>query len=402
MTMAIWSEIEDCRERKEFRKYFEGGPAENEVYVEFREMEDRAREAIEEYVSTPLPEIDRELELRVCDGILKYIFYNMRSLEYRCERTMAGRLGIPRTRLRRLLANMEWNGIVRKIMVGRSSPYVMDNVGKAIKEGYLTLSPTEAEMLVKISRGMNVLARRRLLASVLSCLPGTDPWTDAYIETMNRLVSTDRPIEQIHVPFWPGGVTSRNFGDSDMGIVDAFSRHIWNSSLVREVLFELDVPDEINPGDIERGLRNLGEKYLRLTRQMIRPLVALLEEHDIKDVSKMIEKVHARDKLLEAAEGAGGDFKGEAQVTSDIIYSKPKGIRTSPKEDVPNYLGPEWAVIRGHGFVMNQTHELTPTDIRLVANVLRAACNFAEQTKGDPKLIEKCRNEASFLDSQAP
>jgi hypothetical protein len=51
---------------------------------------------------------------------------------------------------------------------------------------------------------------------------------------------------------------------------------------------------------------------------------------------------------------------------------------------------------------MNQTHELTPTDIRLVANVLRAACNFAEKTKGNPVLIEQCRNEASFLDSQAP
>jgi hypothetical protein len=52
--------------------------------------------------------------------------------------------------------------------------------------------------------------------------------------------------------------------------------------------------------------------------------------------------------------------------------------------------------------VTAQTEELTPTHIRLAANVLRAACNFAELTKVNPKLIEECRSEPSFLDSQAP
>ena len=59
-------------------------------------------------------------------------------------------------------------------------------------------------------------------------------------------------------------------------------------------------------------------------------------------------------------------------------------------------------MIRGHRPLTSQTDELTPIHIRLAANVLRAACNFAEVAKGDPKLIEECRKKASFLDSQAP
>jgi hypothetical protein len=399
--MAIWNEIEECRRRKEIKKYIWGGPAEKQIYVEFREMEDKTKEAIEEYLSTPLPEIDRDLELRVCDGILKYLLYNMPSLEYRCERSMASRLGIPRTRLRRLLANMEWNGIVRKLLVGRSSPYYVDNVGKAMREGYLTLSPTEAEMLTRTSRGMVMPGRRRLLQGVLSCLPDSAPWTDAYIETVNLLLDTEKPIEQIHIPYWPGGVTTHHFGESDYGIVDPFTRHIWYSGLVRQVIMELDVPENITPQDIERGLRRIGEKHLRLTRLMIRPLVKLLKEHGIKEGTRDIEKAHIRDKLLERAAGTGQASKGETITSPNLVYARPKGIKTGPKEDVPDVLGPDFAVIRGHGLVTAQTNELTPTHIRLVANVLRAACNFAELTKADPKMIKESRNEASFLDSVA-
>jgi hypothetical protein len=398
--MAIWSELEECRRRKEIKRYIWGGPAEKEVYVEFREMEDKAREAIEKYVSTPLPEVDKKLELRVCDGILKYLLYHMLSLEYRCERAMSSRLGIPRTRLRRLLANMEWNGIVRKLLVGRSSPYYVDNAGKAMKEGYLTLSPTEAEMLTRISRGMTIAGRRRLLAGVLASLPDAATWTDAYIETVNQLLVTEKPIEQVHVPFWPGGVTSHHFGESDYGIVDPFLRHIWYSGLVRQVLLELDVPSQITPEDIEEGLRRVGEKHLKLTRLMIQPLVDLLEEHGLDEARKMIQKANARDTLLERVADVGKP-KGDAKIAPDFVYAKPEGIR-GPKEDIPSILGPDFAVIKGHGLVTVQTNELTPTHIRLVANVLRAACNFAELTKADPRLIEESRNEASFLDSQAP
>jgi hypothetical protein len=51
--------------------------------------------------------------------------------------------------------------------------------------------------------------------------------------------------------------------------------------------------------------------------------------------------------------------------------------------------------------VTPQSEELTPTHLSLIAGILRRACDFAELVKGDQELINDCRKEASFLDSQA-
>ena len=81
-------------------------------------MEKRAQEAIEEYITTPLPEVDPDLELRTCDAIVKYLVFNSFDLDKCSIRSLSRTLGVPRSRLRMLLARMERDGVVQIIGIG--------------------------------------------------------------------------------------------------------------------------------------------------------------------------------------------------------------------------------------------------------------------------------------------
>ncbi len=396
--MPIWDELEKTRQSGEITAYPGGGPVKGDVYVEFREFEDEARQAIEEYLSTPSSKVDRSLELRVCDGILKYLLLTLPEQD-RCERAISSRLGIPRTRLRKLLANMEWAQIIIKIGVGKSSLYYLANLGKAMREGYITLNPEEAEKLTRILHCAGFSSRKRLFQALQSSLPNAKTWTKAHIDVINRLYTSDRPVEQIHIPFWPGGVFTRTPGEPDQSSANQFLAAPWRARVTREVLMELGVPDQVTTEDIERGLRNVAEKQLKLMRLMIQPLVKLIDQHGFPKAKRMIEKVYIKDRLL--AESADATPRGEMLVGKGLVSLANPIDWAGPGRVEPYVDGPKWAIMAEHGVVTPQSEELTPTHLSLVASMLRRACDFAELAKGDPKLIEDCRREASFLDSQA-
>ena len=151
--------------------------------------------------------------------------------------------------------------------------------------------------------------------------------------------------------------------------------------IAKEVLMELDVPDEVTAQDVERGLSRVGEKYLRLVRMNIKPLLDIIKQHGSNEARKMIEKAYLRDKLLQ-----------QKKDSTDRIIPRTTSFRGDK-------LVEEEAVIPGHGVITLQTQELTPSHIALLATVYRSTCNFAEQAGGDPQLIETCRKEAAQLES---
>jgi hypothetical protein len=95
----------------------------------------------------------------------------------------------------------------------------------------------------------------------------------------------------------------------------------------------------------------------------------------------MIEKAYHKDKLLKQEK----DSKGRG-IPYHAVY---KGDKTVQED----------AVIPGHGYVSLQTEELTPTHIRLLANVYKAACSFVQHVGGDQELVKACVEEASQLES---
>jgi hypothetical protein len=389
--MTIWDEIKETRKKSGAKqansmgvtKLYGGVTPEIVTFVEFSEMEDEVQQAIEEYVSTPPAKLNRELELGACDGILKYLIFNSYNQDRCGERNMSQRLGIPRSRLHDLLVSMEWNGIIERVGIGTTSPYSVRNFGKALKEGYLRLGGEEVSNLMKLLYRFQTI-QDLVALSLNPSLPEAKPFTETHIEVLDKLIPlppSPGMVEFVHAPFHPGRGDYSIFGLADYYVACNFIRWPMMGRLAQEVLMELDVPDEVTAEDVERGLRKVGEKYLRMVRMNIKPLLDMIHQYGFNEARRMIEKAYLRDKLLQ-------------QERDSIGRILPR--RTSYRGD---RLVEEEAVIPGHGLITLQTQELTPSHITLLVAVYRSTCNFAERSGVNPELVEICRKEASQLET---
>jgi hypothetical protein len=388
---TIWDEIMETRKKKMSEqaspmgvtKIYGGIPPDSATFVEFGEMEDEAQRAIEEYVSTPPGRINRELELGACDGVLKYLIFNSYNQDRCGERNMSQRLGIPRSRLHDLLVSMEWNGIVERVGVGTTSPYSVRNYGKALREGYLRLGRGEASKLMKLLYRFEAI-QDLVALSLNPSLPEAKPITETHIEVLGRLVPLPpRPgmLEFVHAPFHPGCGDYSILGLADYYVACSFLRWPMMGRLAQEVLMELGVPEGVTAEEVERGLCSVAEKYLRMVRMNIKPLLELIQQHGFDEARRMIEKAYLRDRLLEQ----------ERDSTGRILPSR--------RSYMGDRLVEHEAVVPGHGVITLQTQELTNSHIRLLAAVYRSTCSFAEQAGVNPEVVEACREEASQLES---
>ena len=378
--MSLWERLGKSREEQKIDVYAHGGPVEGAPFVDFREMEDQAEEVIKEYLATPLEKASRELELSVCDGIIKYLLMNFGNLESCGELAISESLGIPRSRLRRLLANMEWNGIIEGIDIGKATPYVVRNVSKAMKEGYLSLTESEAEKLTKIIHSMHLAApyrdpRTLLIETVQSTVPSPDAFTETFLRFFKyALQFTPSPLaEQVHRPFNPGTVTTYHPGYHDFQLIQSFVTWPFQGAIVRDLMLELGVAEKVTGEQIKEGLCRLGEKYLRLTDLSLKPLYDLINNFGYVEAKKRIEKGFLRDRLLET----------ENVPRADVYW----GERLLEKR----------RIVPQHGLVTLQTEELTPHHVRLAANILLAACRFAKLVGVDPERVKECSHKAQAL-----
>jgi DNA-binding Lrp family transcriptional regulator len=387
MTVTLWDEIDESRRKKEVveedprgLRWIRWALKKGTRVAEFREIEDRARQAIEEYVSTRGAKVDEGLEHRACSAVLAYLLTYSYDLQKCTEFHISQRLGIPRPRLNRLLSRMEWDGIIEGVGIGTSSPYRIVNLGRAMSDGYLDLEPGEAENLVKIVH--EPWASIQLIrGGLVSSLPEAKLFTETIIGIQDIFSRSGREIELIHIPFSPGQVAQFYPGEDDFHTVLEFLRGLLHGRLSKDVLMELDVPNQVGPEDVREGLRRVAEKYLKLVRLRVRPLLDIFEEHGFNDGRMMIEKAYLKEKLLKQRTDSDG-----RQLPGWEIRRGDKTLE-------------ERAVIPGHGEVSLQTQELTPSHVRLLASVYRAACRFAEIAGGDTQLVETCRREVSRLES---
>ena len=392
--MTIWEEIEEARKKKDYGMGALGfieiiptlkiGPL-----SETTEFEDRAKKAIDEFLSIRPNKVTDEVERRACGAVLSYLlcYSHDQYLEKCTEYQISLSLGIPRPRLRKLLSRLAWDGVIESVGVGLSSPYKIINMGKAMGEGYFQSDPEEAMKVAKIvhSPWQTVQLIER---SLISSLPESVPFTEAEITIYNTINSPNQVIEPIMIPFHPGQV-DHNYPQYNANRVDIFLSGVPGDWLTKEVLLELDVPEKVTAREVREGLKRVGEKYLRLARIRIRPLLRLLEKHGFEEGRKMIEKAYLRDRLLEMEH----DSRGRR-------IPNRKGLRQGQGTYLLNR-----SVVPGHGEVSLHTQELTPTHIAFLASVYRLACSFAENVGGDPKLVEDCRREAaqliSFIEPEA-
>ena len=359
--MALWKKLDEV-EKGEIRFYAGGGPAEKEEYVEFPEMETEARNAIEAYTSTALNKVTREQELEVCNAILKYLMMSFGDLERCTENMISSMLGIPRSRLRKLLALMEWNEIIQSVPIGKASPYILHNIGKALAEGYLKFSPSEGEKLTKIYEHMgHAIHYPDPKAVIVSALQGTIPEPAILKKSRDWALKNLKPEkkEQVQRPFIPGAVTSFCTVPNDYHTVRKFLNGPGNAGILTDVLLELDVPDDVTEEQLREASKKVIEKYLRLVTVMMKPL------HDIIIAGKpyRTSKASLKQEML------SGD-KVITVMHGDVLLDK-------------RVFDPE------HGLVNLQTEHPNESHIILVSNILKAALRLARHANVDGKYIKE-------------
>ena len=366
--MSLWKELDKARS--------------SIPHVEFKEFEDEARKVIEEYSKISPDKITKELELRVCGAIIKYLITKHPFIEDCTEFAISEQLGIPRSRLRRLLGLLEWQGIVESISIGNAQPYVVKDLSKALAERYLSFSEEEAAKLIRIFLHTSWIG---------GCVPYHDP-LQIVIETVQatlpdqklineaRLYAVDnfRKWTHVHRPFFPGAVSSTNPGLDDYYLTFMYSvlGAIWPqalTSIYRDVLFELDVPDEITKQEFQKGLKRVSEKNLKLMLKFLQPLHKLIEEYGVDEARKRVTKAISKDEVLSKVGGVsyGERFLGRYKLEPEL------------------------------GFVSSLTQKMTPSHIRLGVNFLRSAHRLAEASGADVTLIAEAKKLEEALEAAA-
>jgi DNA-binding Lrp family transcriptional regulator len=316
------------------------------------------------------------MELAACDAVLKYLIFCSEDLDNCGENAMAKRLGIKRSRLHRLLTNLEWNGIIRRVGVGTTSPYKVSNLGKALGEGYVSFDQSEADHLTRI---MNPYTTTLLGEILLPAIPNDEVLTETAIKVINRMVPPGGEVGLIPVSFNPGRIARYIKGLRELQITSGSIQWPLLGQFQKEVLMELGVPDHVEPEDIENALRQLSEKYLKLMRMNIKPLLDLLLIHGLEKTKAMIEKAYHRDTIITQRQ----DSKGRS-IPRQKIYRD-----TDIISDI--------SIVPEHGLITHNTHPLTSSHIHLLASVYQHSCGFVEYMDGDPDLLRICKEEARQL-----
>ena len=94
---------------------------------------------------------------------------------------------------------------------------------------------------------------------------------------MNRLNAPGDKVNIYLTPFHPGYFFYSNPHVSDAMVTRDFLRWPFVGTFARELMMEMGVPEAVTSADVERALRSLGEKYLKMTQLNIRPLLDILE-----------------------------------------------------------------------------------------------------------------------------
>jgi hypothetical protein len=275
---------------------------------------------------------------------------------------------------------MESEGIVERAGIGTASPYEVVNMSKAMAQGYLVLSSEETRKLANAWPELSVFNDFSAMG-IIPSLPEAETFTEVTIEMMNRLNAPSDEVNIYLTPFHPGYFFYSNPHVSDAMVTRDFLRWPFVGTFTRELMMELGVPEAVTSGDVDRALRSLGEKYLKMTRLNIRPLLDILEKHGFEEGRTMIEKAYLRDRLLKQKTDASG-----RTIPRAAMYGKGR-------------IRDEKVVVPGHGAVTHQTQQLSTSHVWWIVWTYRAACNFAKHVKGDPRLIETCEEEASRLES---
>lgn len=351
-------------------------PQSGDKYLEFQELDTDIKGTIKEYIETSPYKITKEQEKQVCNGILKYLLLNGSPFPERATETaISERLAIPRSKLRKLLGLLQWEEIIEAVPVGATQPYIVKDISKAFKQGYLSFTEVEARKLTRI---LGHLGNQSFhpLPTMLRAIHSSIPNDISLYQTHEWMMELVKPMIQVQRPLMAGSaVSSTTPTADDRKLVQQFidiSLGNGLSIIVREILFELDVPDEITKEQFMEGLRRVAEKYLKLIMRLTDPLIKIVETKGFTVGPIQTDKSLRKDKILAA-------HPNYISMFGDVLLDTP--VRD-----------PEL------GYIGLQTQPITPQHARITANFLRAAVRLGERAKADLDMMTEAEKRADLFE----
>ncbi len=357
-------------------------PRSGDVYLEFDEMDQEVKDTIKEYLATSAYKATKELEKRVCNCILKYLLINGSPFPERATETaISERMGIPRSKLRKLLGLLQWEEIIEPVPVGATQPYVVKDIGKAFKQGYLYFTDIEALKLTRIVGHLGQQAYHPL-PTILRAIHSTIPNEMSVYKTWEWMVEAIKPMVQVQSPLAgkeeSGAVSSTSAVGTDRELVQKFIDASLGQRplpMVHEVLFELDIPDDLTKEQFFKGMKVVAEKYVRLIMKLTDPLAQLVRDGGLTLGPIATEKSLNKEQIL-------ASNQDHIYMFGDLLLDTPI---TDPRR----------------GYIGLQTQPITPQHVRLTANFVRAAARLARKAGGGKDLVRKAEKRADMLDDEA-
>ena len=285
--------------------------------VVYLPIDEEARRVLKEYLAVAKP--SRELEKRVMGIVLKYLILNCTNLEVCTELEMSKRLGIPRQRLRKLLGLLEWEEIIVSFEVGATKPYVAVDLSKAIREGYLSFTREEMEGLAKIIPWLDRISISRLdveaemynpqsqiFYMLYQSIPSWDVYWRVFTQLWNLMLGRESGFF-IYIPPFKAPILQDEVKPSVEWMAEAAGvfqdikllasvLDFMHPLFVRDVLFELNVPDEVSEEQVEEAFTRLVEKYVKAVSKIFQPLCNLLKEYNISELKPVLDKWRSSEK----------------------------------------------------------------------------------------------------------
>ena len=311
--------------------------------VVYLPVEEEAREIIKKYLAESKP--SKNLEMQMMGVIVKYLLLNYINLDACTEFEMEKRLGVPRHRLRKLLGFLEWEEIVTAFEVGSTKPYIVIDLSKALREGYLKFSKEEAEDLAKVI----IWLSRPSIKGLGMAVEYHNPKNEVFYMLHQSIPNWKVPLKitvflskillnkggffmyiyPFKEPLFPDEMKPK----ASWAVEKAGIAHDWMllrdtlDSLpifFRELLFELGIPDDVSDEELNQALKRVVEKYVRAIDALFKPLSNLLKGHPIPELKEKVTKWRMdlkKEDLLMTGGMTAEDVKGVVMgITQDYQF----------------------------------------------------------------------------------
>ncbi len=341
-------------------------------------------DAIKSYSTVPkATEATVELERRVMEALIRYLIRFRMEPEKITLRGVARGLGLSYSKVRRLLKKLVENEIVISWPMGKQVAFLITDLERAIREGYIKLDREELRFLslllsfgeLEEQIGSTILALPKVLISPKVYLRGLNVLTESWLASLEasrylleikrgtltreippklmNLIDKYQKFEEFErfvgqvpltvIPVYrsivvPGMKDIIGGMRRELGIKEELKVRLKNlhpmayGILMRELFFELDCKENPTEEEVKSAMKRLSEKQLRLILYIERPILDQIKQGNLPE-NLSVEAILYEAIVLRLAAvfalnlGADDQLVKEAREAAELLESTAEEMR---------------------------------------------------------------------------